>query len=113
VAKHRNYIAKVHGQSVSFTEASINSYFKLPNIDNDELATFEKAPDYNDILQVLCASGTEWIWHKDEQKCLKTKTMSASTKGWSYFLNARLMLVSHHSDITPDRAILLYATIKG
>ncbi|PON88534.1 hypothetical protein TorRG33x02_155990 [Trema orientale] len=38
--------------------------------------------------------------------------MSASTKAWSYFLNARLMHVSLHSDIMPNRAILLYAIIK-
>ena len=78
--EHSTCITKVRGQNISFTRASINSCFKLPNIDNDELATFEKAPDYDDVLRVLCAPGTDWIRYKNEQKCLQTKTMSASTK---------------------------------
>ncbi|PON50261.1 hypothetical protein PanWU01x14_224570 [Parasponia andersonii] len=99
-------------QNVLFTRASVNSYFKLPNIDNDELAAFEKAPDYDDVLMVLYALGTEWIWHNDEWKCLKIKTIYTSNKAWTYFLNPCLMPVSHHSDFTPDRVVLLYAIIK-
>ncbi|PON60487.1 hypothetical protein PanWU01x14_152840, partial [Parasponia andersonii] len=59
VAEHRNYITKVDGQNISFTKASINNCFKLPNIDNDKLAAFEKAPDYNDVVKILCASGID------------------------------------------------------
>ncbi|PON47308.1 hypothetical protein TorRG33x02_323690 [Trema orientale] len=112
-AEHRSCITKVHAQNVSFTRIAINSCFKLPNIDKDELATLENAPDYDDVLKVLCTPGTDWIWHKEELKCLKTQTMSVSTKAWSYFLNAHLMPVSHHRDIMSDQAVLLYAIIKG
>ncbi|PON42164.1 hypothetical protein PanWU01x14_284040 [Parasponia andersonii] len=87
--------------------------FKLSNIDKDKLATFEKASYYNDVLKVLCVLGTELVWHKDERKCLKTKTTSTSNNAWSYFLNAPLMPISHDSNITLDYVVLRYAIIKG
>ncbi|EOY00124.1 Uncharacterized protein TCM_009655 [Theobroma cacao] len=65
------------------------------------------------VLGVLCDEGVEWKMTKGILVSFKASTMKIVHKLWYHFLAAQLLPVKHISDVTRDRAILLYAIIYG
>lgn len=59
--EHNDGRVRVQGQDVSFDRTSINMFYSLPNIDNDEYVTyFSDQVNYEEIIGALCKPGTTW-----------------------------------------------------
>ncbi|XP_062080193.1 uncharacterized protein LOC133784945 [Humulus lupulus] len=53
-------MATVRGVNVNFSSASINQFYGLPSIDNDEYSQIVDNLDLNEIIQFLCKPNTQW-----------------------------------------------------
>ena len=112
--KHDNRKIFVRRKQVNFSGKAINKFFKLPNIERDGYTEFiGKQIDYEEILQEIAVPGTKWKLTNDKPITLPSIGLTKECKAWYYFVGARLMHVRHFSDITKDRAILLYCLVTG
>ena len=69
--------------------------------------------DNNKYCRALCLAGSFWYQEGNKQLVLYACTFHAVTKTWNYFLGSRLLPVKHMSEVTVDRAILLYAILNN
>ena len=111
--EHNNRKVFVRGKWVSFSGRAINQFFKTPDIDKDDYNAFIAKPiDYQELLQRIAVPGTQWKMREDKPITLRSIGLTKECKAWYYFLGARLMPVRHFSDITRDRAVLLYSLVS-
>lgn len=106
----------VRGTWVSFSALEINKALQLPTIAqvDDQFRSFELADkDYDAILSTLSMPGARWRISQSGGRELQTRTTQFIPRAWFYFLLARLIPSEHHSKITQDRALLLYAILEG
>ena len=61
VPEHNLRKVFVRGKQVSFSGHAINSFLKLPDIENDEYtAHLSGEIDYQEVLRTIAVPGTEW-----------------------------------------------------
>ncbi len=112
--EHDNRKVFVRGKQVSFSGKAINKFFKLPDFERDEYTEFiGKQIDYQEIIQEIAVPGTQWKFTDDRPVTFKSLGLTRECKAWYYFLGARLMPVRHFSDITKEKAVLLYCLVTG
>ena len=102
------------GKRVSFHRTTLNCFYGLEDIEYDEyLAYAYDHVDLNEIVTTICKPGTQWKMSNREAISVKTSTLTKKAKIWHYFMGARFMPSSYLSDVTSDRAILIYCIITG
>ena len=60
VEEHRNGRVMVREKTVSFDSASINRFYGLPNIENNEYIAYLSNVDYGEVCNTLCIPGSTW-----------------------------------------------------
>ena len=102
--EHENCRAFVRGKQVAFDQATSNSYYSLPNIDDDECNTyFSEDLDWEEVMTALCKPRTQWKLSGDEALSFPNSAMTRELKVWHYFIGAKLMPIMHVSDVINDR----------
>lgn len=112
---HENGKVFVRGKRVSFSGKAINKLFGLPEIGRDGYTTYyeEDQVDYQAVLQEIAVPGTTWKTTEGRPVTFKSIGLKKDCKAWHYFVGARLMPVRHMSDVTKERAVLIYCIVTG
>ncbi|EOY08969.1 Uncharacterized protein TCM_024271 [Theobroma cacao] len=101
-----------HGTKVPFNAHTINQFYNTLDIENDEYDQFVNGDiNLDEVLRSLSILGTEWQVHKGVVISFKANAMDNDYKVWYHFVAMKLLLVKYLSDVTKDRAILLYAIV--
>lgn len=103
------------GNLVSYDTMSINLYYQIEDMVDDDVFTqyVRNYLDLNQVLKGLCRLGAKWKTKEHEAITFSNKELSIYGKAWYSFICAKLMLITHVSDVIKDRAVLLYAIMKG
>ncbi|PIN01480.1 hypothetical protein CDL12_26014 [Handroanthus impetiginosus] len=88
----------VRGKNINFSARTINSLFGTPSIDTPgEVQEFlEDHPPLDTICGLICRENPQWTLSPDN---------------WLRFVSARLLLSSHTSEVTRERAVMIYAIL--
>ena len=114
VSERRDYKVFVRGQWVLFTKEVINSYYSLPTMGDEE--GFLKLLSEIDMATVsasVCKPGTVWKMSGDVYKNFSRSGLLDTVRPWYAFVCVDLLPTAHLSDVTRERAILLYAIVSG
>ena len=86
----------------------------LEDIEYDEYSAYVSDHiDLNEIVNTICKLGTQWKMSNGEATSVKASTLTKDAMIWYYFMGARFMPSSHLSDVTRNRAVLIYCIISG
>ena len=69
--------------------------------------------DLYEVCRVICGGVVRWIVIQGEQIAFSTKELTTSMKVWLHFICARLIPTAHHTKVTHERALFLYAIAKN
>ena len=106
-------VARVRGKAVAFDISTLNCFYGLEDIEYDEYSAYvSNHVDLKEIVNTICKPGTQWKMSNREATSVKTSTLTNEAKIWHYVVGARFMPSSHLSDVTRDRAILIYCIIS-
>lgn len=93
----------VRGKPISFDRSTINRFYGLDDIDDDEYSEYlDEHLDCEEVLKFLVGSRTEWRLNEGVDVSFMGSALDKHTKAWSYFIGAKLMPVTHFSDVTKD-----------
>ena len=107
----------VRGKEVKYDATTINNLLRLhynpmgPDDvdlllnDNDNLPVFTHA--------ICLSSGTRWNMVREGPAHFPSKDLHPHMKVWHHFICARLVPTKHLSEVTKERAALLYAIMTG
>ena len=109
---------RVRGHLVKFDEDTLNTFLKTLVIikDRDTLLAYSRfallRPDPQELAAMLCIPGRGFELNVDglPLKILR-KNMTTLVQTWSFLSYSNLVPTSHTSDITLDRAKLIYGII--
>lgn len=106
---------QVRGVSVSFSAESINKLYQLPQFENDEYTVFRQAPvEFDELIEYLCYPEAVWkLSASGHVMSFQARFLKQAAAAVFLFIIARLMPAKHATDVTKDRAILLYCILKG
>ena len=114
--EHKNFRIFVRGKWVAFDRTTINRYYNLPNINNDEYEHMSKGEvNWETIMNALCpGTTTRWVMtQSDAVKSFSGQNMSRSSKAWHYFMCSKFMPITNFSAVSKDRVGLTYAIQMG
>lgn len=115
MVKHKKFRVRVRGRMVAFDSKTINAVYSMPDIDEDEHTTFlGGAVDYEEILRILCNPGAVWNINNDRTLVnFKANFLKYDTMVWFLFVTSRIMPSSHETEVTKERAALVYSIVTG
>ncbi|KAI3453422.1 hypothetical protein Pfo_010085 [Paulownia fortunei] len=104
----------VQGKRVHFDHSTINAFYGLPDIDDDEYSTYKSNEvTFDEIISTLAYPGAQWTIKDETVITFSSTHLYGVYKVWHSFIGAKLMPTTHLSDLTKERAILLFAIITG
>lgn len=109
-------VVQVRGKSVVFGSQAINALLATPNYEGkDYMEPGLRSYDIEDIIKRLCKPGSAWKKNDyiGEKTSFPTSALSRFGKAWFSFICASTIPTRHLSDVTKDRAILLFAIVTG
>ncbi|MED6164023.1 hypothetical protein PIB30_085608 [Stylosanthes scabra] len=66
------------------------------------------------VLEDLCVIGADWVRHKDGRPhYLRRADLEPMTKGWYEFICRSILPTTNRSELTVERAVLIYSIIIG
>ena len=105
----------VRGKSVSFDHSTINRYYRLANIEDDEYQPLieNDGTNWDEIKEFLCKDDVPWSRYTNGGlKSFPGQAMTKVTKIWHYFVCAKLLPTTNHIVVMKSRAALVYAILK-
>ena len=107
----------VRGKEVKHDNVTINNLFRLqynPVGPDDVDILLNNEANMTEVTRAICLSrGTRWTIVKEAHAHFPSKDLHPHMKVWHHFICARLMPTMHLSEITKERAALLYAILRG
>ena len=110
------FTIKVKGKSVSFDCSTINRYYGLTNIEDDEYQPLvdNDGTNWDEIKEFLCKEYVAWSRYTNGGlKSFSGQAMTKVEKIWHYFICAMLLLTTNHSEVMKSRAALVYVILKN
>ncbi|PIN14475.1 hypothetical protein CDL12_12899 [Handroanthus impetiginosus] len=104
----------VRGKNVNFSARTINSLFGTPSIDTPgEMQEFlEDHPLLDTICGLICRENSQWTLSRlNEPIHFPRTTLTFAADNWLRFISARLLPSSHTSEVTRERAVMIYAIL--
>ncbi|PIN07042.1 hypothetical protein CDL12_20397 [Handroanthus impetiginosus] len=104
----------VRGKNINFSARTINSLFGTPSIDTPgEVQEFlEDHPPLDTICDLICRESPQWTLSRlNEPIHFPRTTLTFAADNWLRFVSARLLPSSHTSEVTRERAIMIYAIL--
>ncbi|MED6116852.1 hypothetical protein PIB30_104103, partial [Stylosanthes scabra] len=117
--KQLTYTSMVRGTEISFAPSNIKRVLKLRKdpIPNAPLYHERKANEdfrLDHILYDMCEEGAEWVRHRDGRPhYLRRSDLEPMTKGWYEFVCRSNLPTTNRSELTVERAMLIYSIIIG
>ncbi|PIN18678.1 hypothetical protein CDL12_08647 [Handroanthus impetiginosus] len=104
----------VRGKNIKFSARTINSLFGTPSIDTPgEVQEFlENHPPLDTICELICRDNPQWTLSRlNEPIHFPRTTLTFAADNWLRFVSARLLPSSHTSEVTRERAVMIYAIL--
>ncbi|PIN20712.1 hypothetical protein CDL12_06595 [Handroanthus impetiginosus] len=104
----------VRGKNINFSARTINSFFGTPCIDTPgEVQEFLKDhPPLDTICELICRDNPEWTLSRlNEPIHFPHTTLTFAADNWLRFVSTRLLPSSHTSEVTRERAVMIYAIL--
>ncbi|PIN13262.1 hypothetical protein CDL12_14119 [Handroanthus impetiginosus] len=104
----------VRGKNVNFSTRTINSLFGTPSIDTPgEVQEFlEDHPLLDTIYDLICQENLQWTLSRLNEPIHFPRTILTFTAdNWLRFISARLLPSSHTSEVTRERAVMIYSIL--
>ena len=101
---------------MKYDVATINQLFRLLYNPSgpDEVEYMMNEANMEEVSRAICKSeGTWWTIVMDEHVDYPSKHLQQNMKVWHHFICGRLMSTMHTSEVTKERAMLLYGVQKG
>ena len=102
----------VRGKQVPFDRTTINRYYGLTDVKNDEYHPLIKNDGTNQkaIKDYLCKDNVAWKRYTNGGlKSFTGQVMTRASKIWHYFVCAKFLPTTNFSAVMKMRAILVYA----
>lgn len=106
-------VVQVRGQAVAFDSKTINTLFAMPSYNvKDYMEQGIHSYDLDDIVKRLYKPRTVWETNQytGEKTSFPHQALSRYGKAW---YSSNIIPTHHHSDVTKERAILLFAIGNG
>ncbi|KOM57254.1 hypothetical protein LR48_Vigan11g028600 [Vigna angularis] len=108
----------VRGQRISFSADAINEFLNTEWEDDDELCGYAELMaieiDYEEIEQALCITGGSFQRNRQQQPLhIKRVHLHSLSRLWMPLVHSNISPCTHVSDVTVNRAVLLYAILTG
>ncbi|PIN01090.1 hypothetical protein CDL12_26404 [Handroanthus impetiginosus] len=93
----------VRGRKVSFSRVSINDYFGVEEqvLSDEEFNEFQFADNVLDHVPNAYA--------EQRRKSFKASLLTRESRNWLRYISSRMLPTTHLSDVSKERAILIYA----
>ncbi|PIM97902.1 hypothetical protein CDL12_29623 [Handroanthus impetiginosus] len=104
----------VRGKNINFSTRTINSLFGIPSIDTlGEVQEFlEDHPPLDTICKLICRDYPQWTLSRlNEPIHFPRTTLIFAADNWLRFVSARLLPSSHTSEVTRERAVMIYVIL--
>ncbi|MED6188431.1 hypothetical protein PIB30_085904 [Stylosanthes scabra] len=117
--KPYTYTSMVKGTDISFAPSNIKRVLKLrkdpiPNAPSYHERNANKDFRLDQVLEDLCVIGADWVRHKDGRPhYLRRSDLEPMTKGWYEFICRSILPTTNRSELTVERAALIYSIIIG
>ncbi|PIN07716.1 hypothetical protein CDL12_19711 [Handroanthus impetiginosus] len=102
------------GKNINFSDKNINSLFGTPSTDTPgEVQEFlEDHPPLDTICELICRDNPQWTLSRlNEPIHFPCTTLTFAADNWLRFVSARLLPSSHTSEVTRERAVMIYAIL--
>ena len=105
----------VRGQWVEFNREEINKLFNMRvQKDSSKFKKKLKEPEHQKIVDLLTTRKGKWKRaRKTPFKSITIGDLIEEAKVWFYFISSILMPSKHLSTVRREKAIILYALLKG
>ncbi|KOM42976.1 hypothetical protein LR48_Vigan05g058000 [Vigna angularis] len=108
----------VRGQRISFNADTINEFLNTDWEDEDEICGYDELMatelDYEEIEQALCITGGTFQRNRQQQPLhIKRVHLSSLSRLWMPLVHSNISPCTHVSDVTVNRAVILYAILIG
>ena len=106
----------VRGKWVAFDRTTINGYYGLADIEDDQYQALLESDETNwdDIKNALCKEPVAWKRYTNGGlKSFPGQAMKKIAKIWHYFVCAKLQPTTNVSTVMKSRAALVYAILEG
>ena len=110
-----SYTVFVRGKQVRYDTGTINKLFCLPYNPSgpDELDYLIDSTNMEEVSNEICKKGTRWTIVRNKHTHFLSKDLQHNMKVWHHFIYGRLVPIMHTSEVTQERAMLLYGIKKG
>lgn len=108
---HNEYQVMVRGRVVEFSQERISSLYGLTTYasDEDKYKQFiDEQVDPSEVLAEISEVGAAWVYGQHGPKWVLEKHLKVESKALHRFISARIMPSGHLSEVTWDRAVLIY-----
>ncbi|MED6214372.1 hypothetical protein PIB30_102387, partial [Stylosanthes scabra] len=115
--KHPTYTSSVRGTEVSFAPSNIKRVLKLksdpyPNAPSYHERKANKDYRLHHILEDMCEEDAQWVCHRDGRPhYLRRSDLEPMSKGWYEFVCRSILPTTNRSELTVERAMLIYSII--
>ena len=106
----------VKGKWVAFDRTTINGYYGLVDIEDDQYQVLLESDETNwdNIKNALCKEPVAWKRHTNGGlKSFPGQAMKKIAKIWHYFVCAKIQPTTNVSAVMKSRAALVYAILEG
>ncbi|MED6135756.1 hypothetical protein PIB30_049573 [Stylosanthes scabra] len=113
------YTSSVRGTEISFAPSNIKRVLKLKKDPIPDAPSYHERKANKDyrldhILEDMCEVGAEWVRHRDGRPhYLRRSDIEPMTKGWYEFVCRSILPTTNRSELTVERAMLIYSIIIG
>ncbi|RYR09072.1 hypothetical protein Ahy_B05g077129 [Arachis hypogaea] len=111
------YISYVRGKSIDYSPSSIERMLMVKRTSSTRSykeRTKQQDPGFDEILNEICVMHVRWINDKDGvPNQLRRRDLSPQARGWLEFVRRSLIPTSNTSEVTKERAVLIYSIMKG
>ncbi|MED6168419.1 hypothetical protein PIB30_011308 [Stylosanthes scabra] len=117
--KPYTYATMVRGIDISFAPSNIKRVLKLRKDPLPNAASYHERKANKDyrlehVLEDLCIEGADWVRHKyGRPHYLRRADLEPMTKGWYDFVCRSILPTTNRSELTIERAVLIYSIIIG
>ena len=103
----------VRGVRFPSDRATINSFYHIPHVNDEEYQRLCVEPNYLDIIKCLTSGKGEWKINSVGQVMnFKAKHLTSNPKAWHHFITSRLIPSTNVCEVTKEQAILNYAILQ-
>ncbi|MED6223748.1 hypothetical protein PIB30_077102 [Stylosanthes scabra] len=117
--KPLTYTSSVRGTEISFAPNNIKRVLKLKKDPIPDAPSYHERKANKDyrlhhILYDMREEGAEWVRHRDGRPhYLRRSDLEPMTKGWYEFVCRSILPTTNRSELTVERAMLIYSIIIG